>query len=293
MQNKETKGHLLACFTILIWGTTFISTKVLLDYMTPITILFLRFFIGFIMLFLWKPQILKNDRKHEKYFIGAGFCGVTLYFLLENIALTYTLVSNVGVIISVAPFFTAIFARFFLPDETLRKNFFIGFCFAIVGISIISFQGVSLQVSPIGDVLAIIAAIVWAMYSILTRKLSEFNYPIVPMTTKIFFYGLLFMVPAMFFFDINIDQSLFVNPLVIGNILYLGVGASALCFVTWNRAVKLLGAIKTSVYIYLVPVITVTTSVIILHEEITMVAMIGIIMTLLGLCISEYKQDRK
>lgn len=77
------------------------------------------------------------------------------------------------------------------------------------------------------------------------------------------------------------------------NILYLGLGASALCFVTWNFTVKELGAVKTSVYIYMVPVITVVTSVLILHEQLTALADIGTILTLIGLFLSEYKPERK
>lgn len=76
------------------------------------------------------------------------------------------------------------------------------------------------------------------------------------------------------------------------DILYLGVGASALCFVTWNFAVKELGAIKTSVYIYMVPVITVITSVLILHEKLTLLVRIGTVLALIGLFLSEYKPER-
>ena len=106
---KEIQGHLLAFVTIFIWGTTFISTKILLKAISPIEILFIRFAIGFALLLLICPHRLRiRERKQELYFAGAGLCGVTLYFLLENIALTYTFASNVGVIVSIAPFFTAI-----------------------------------------------------------------------------------------------------------------------------------------------------------------------------------------
>jgi drug/metabolite transporter (DMT)-like permease len=73
------------------------------------------------------------------------------------------------------------------------------------------------------------------------------------------------------------------------NIIYLGLGASALCFVTWNFAVKVLGAVKTSIYIYIVPVITVITSTLILHEKITFLSGMGTVLTLAGLFLSESK----
>jgi drug/metabolite transporter (DMT)-like permease len=288
-RRKEMIGHSLAVVTIFIWGTTFISTKVLLEAFSPIEILFVRFIIGFIALSLVYPRRLKiKERKHELYFAAAGLCGVTLYYLLENIALTYTFASNVGVIISIAPFFTAIFAHRFLTGEKLKLQFFAGFAAALAGILLISFNGQStFQLNPIGDILAVLAAAVWAAYSILTRKIGEFHYNTVQVTRRIFLYGLVFMVPALFLFRFHPRTDLLIQPKYFFNLLFLGLGASALCFVTWNSAVKILGAVKTSVYIYIVPVITVITSVLVLRERVTGVAALGIILTVAGLFLSE------
>lgn len=290
-KKKEIKGHLFAFITIFIWGTTFISTKILLTVLSPIEILFLRFTIGFLVLFAVHPHIFKfNGKKEELYFAAAGLCGVTLYYLLENIALTYTFASNVGVIISISPFFTAIFAHWFLDGEKLRLQFFIGFFVAVMGIFLISFNGTSnLRLNPMGDILAILASVVWAAYSILTKKIGEFHYNIIQSTRRTFFYGLIFMIPALFIFGFELNISQLMQPINLFNILLLGLGASALCFVTWNSAVKKLGAVKTSVYIYIVPVITVITSVIVLHENITGISVLGIVLTLAGLVISERK----
>ncbi len=290
-RKKETAGHLFAVITILIWGTTFISTKVLLKAISPIEILFLRFTIGFIVLLFVYPHRLKiKERKQELYFAAAGLCGVTLYYLLENIALTYTFASNVGVIISIAPFFTAIFAHLFLKGERPALQFFVGFLIAFAGIFFISFNGFSvLKLNPCGDILAVLAAAVWAAYSILTKKISGFHYNTIQTTRRIFLYGLVFMIPALFISGFSPSVDLLIQPVNLFNILFLGLGASALCFVTWNSAVRILGAVKTSVYIYMVPVITVATSAIILREEITGIAVFGIILTLAGLFISENK----
>lgn len=290
-RKKEMAGHLLASMTIFIWGTTFISTKILLATFSPVEILFLRFTIGFVVLLLIYPHRLKiTDRKQELYFAGAGLCGVTLYFLLENIALTYTFASNVGVIVAVSPFFTAILAHWFLDGEELRWRFFVGFVVAVAGICIISFNGSSLlQLNPLGDILAVSASAVWAVYSVLTKKISGFHYNIVQATRRIFFYGLLFMLPALLVFGFKPDLNQMIHPVNLFNILFLGLGASALCFMTWNFAVNVLGAVKTSAYIYAVPVITVVTSVIVLHERITGIAVIGIVLTLVGLLVSQSK----
>lgn len=290
MSNKTTLGHLAAFLTIFIWGTTFISTKVLLTAFQPVEILFFRFVMGFLVLLLIHPRPLKTANiRQELTFASAGLCGICLYYLLENIALTYTLASNVGVIISVAPFFTAILSQLFLKsEEKLRPQFFVGFLVAMAGIACISFNGSKLELNPLGDLLAVAAALIWAVYSLLTREIGSFGYPVILSTRRTFFYGLLFMIPTLFFFDFQPDISRFADPAFLFNILYLGLGASALCFVTWNFAVKELGAVKTSVYIYMVPVITVITSVLILHEQLTLFTGVGTLLTLAGLFLSEY-----
>lgn len=295
MKHQPAAGHLAALLTIIIWGTTFISTKVLLTSFQPVEILFFRFVLGFFALLAACPRRLKSASLiQELTFAGAGLCGVCLYYLMENIALTYTMASNVGVIISVAPFFTALLSHWFLhQEERLRPGFFLGFAVAMAGIALISFNGAALQLNPVGDLLALLAALLWACYSILTRKISAYNYPTILTTRRIFFYGILFMVPALFFFDFRLDLFRFADPVCLLNILFLGLGASALCFVTWNFAVRSLGAVRTSTYIYMVPVITLIASVLILHEPFTWMTGAGMLLTLAGLVLSEQKPREK
>ncbi len=291
MGNRRLAGHLAALFTIIIWGTTFISTKILLVDFKPVEILFFRFVMGFAALFLVCPHRMKGvGRRQELTFVLAGLSGICLYYLLENIALTYTMASNVGVIISVAPFFTGVLSRLFLKSEgKLRANFFIGFVVAMAGVALISFNGSRMELNPAGDLLAVLAAFVWACYSILTRKISSFGYPVILTTRRTFFYGILFMIPALFLFEFReMGLERFADVTHLLNILYLGLGASALCFVTWNLAVKVLGAVKTSVYIYMVPVITVATSVLVLKEPVTLVSIMGTVLAVAGLFLSEY-----
>lgn len=288
--NQRTVGHLFAIITVIIWGTTFISTKILLVDFTPIEILFIRFVIGFIVLLVLYPKrLVVNDKRQEGLFLAAGISGITLYYLLENIALTLTTASNVGIIITIAPFFTAILSSCFLKAEKPRLPFYLGFIIAVAGIILISTNGTSLQLNPIGDLLAVLAAITWSVYSILTRKISDLGYHTIQTTRRIFFYGLLLMIPMLFLMDFHVELSDFYKLTNIGNILFLGFGASALCFVTWNTAVRYLGALKTSVYIYLVPVVTLATSVIFLQEPLSLKLIIGAVLTLAGLGISESK----
>ncbi len=294
MGNKTALGHLAALLTVTVWGTTFISTKVLLTYFQPVEILFIRFVLGFVVLCIAAPRRLRTTGwRQEVTFALAGLSGICLYYLLENIALTFTLASNVGVIISIAPFFTALLAHFILHAEALHRSFFFGFVVAIAGILLISFNGSQLALNPLGDLLAVAAAFVWAVYSLLTRRISRFGYPVLLATRRTFLYGLLFMIPTLFLFDFHPQLSALIHPTVLLNLLYLGLGASALCFVTWNFAVKELGAVKTSVYIYAVPVITVLTSALILQEPLTLLTGLGTALTLAGLVLSEYKPKKE
>lgn len=157
----------------------------------------------------------------------------------------------------------------------------------MAGISLISFGNeAALSLNPTGDLLAVAAAVIWAVYSTLTKKISALGHGTFQSTRRTFFYGLLFMVPALAFMDFHVTPVQFTDMKNILNLLFLGLGASALCFVTWNTGVKILGAVKTSVYIYMVPVITTLTSALILKEPVTVPAALGIIMTLAGLFLS-------
>ena len=291
METNTARGHLAALLTIAIWGTTFISTKVLLEDFRPVEILFIRFVMGYLALWIACPRRLRGvTRRQEGSFALAGLCGVCLYYLLENIALTYTMASNVGVIISVSPCFTALLTHFLMRGEDrLRPTFFAGFAVAMAGICLISFNGSALALDLRGDLLALLAAFVWACYALLTRKISALGHPTVLTTRRTFFYGLVFMLPVLALSGARPDLACLLDPVDLGNLLFLGLGASALCFVTWNFAVKELGAVKTSVYIYLVPVITVISSVLVLHEKISGPGWGGILLTLAGLLISEYR----
>lgn len=288
-------GHLAAFFTVFVWGTTFISTKILLLTFSPVEILFIRFLLGYSALWLAYPKkLVLASPKQEWYLAGAGLCGITLYYLFENIALTLTLASNVGVIISIAPFFTVICSCLFLHEKRPGMRFFAGFIISMAGICLISFNGnTGVSLNPIGDLLSVGAAVIWAFYSTLTKKISTWGHPTVLTTRRIFFYGIVFMIPSLLFMDFHVTAGDFMSIKNILNLVFLSFGASALCFVTWNAAVRMLGTVKTSVYIYITPVVTTVCSALILHEPVTAAAIAGIILTLAGLILSESKRQKK
>lgn len=288
MKHSQTAGHLLALLTIGIWGTTFISTKLLLEVLGPVEILFIRFLMGYFALLLVCPKKLPwGGWRRELTLIAAGLSGVTFYYLLENIALCYTMASNVGVMVSVSPFFTALLSWAVLREARPGGRFFLGFAAAIAGISLISFQGSSLDLDPKGDFFALLAAMVWAVYSVLTKRISAWGHPTVLSTRRVFAYGLLGMLPAVVWTGVQPVSAWMQDPVCVGNLIFLGLGASALCFVTWGSAVRVLGPVKTSVYIYMVPVITLLCSRLVLGERLTGWALLGVVLTLAGLGLSQ------
>lgn len=292
--NDRLKGHLLAIVVVIIWSTTFASTKILLRTFEPIEILVLRFAIGFLVLLAIRPKFHRLPLKKELYYLAAGVSGVTLYYMLENSALQFTTASNAGVIISTAPFFTAVLSHFILKgEERFKWNFFVGFVVALTGISLIMFNGTSFSLNLAGDLLIVGAALSWAIYCVVLKKINEFEIPMIESTRRIFAWGLLFMIPIAFIRGLSFSLADVVTPLNLGNLLFLGVGACALCFIIWNTAVKLIGTVKANFYIYLTPVVTLIVSAIVLHEVITLRLIIGTMLTLCGVVVSELKWKRK
>lgn len=285
----------MALFSVLVWGTTFVSTKVLLRVFSPVEIMVTRFALGFLALLLVGKGWLRAQKpSHEWYFAAAGLTGVTLYFLLENIALTYASASLVGVVVSVAPLFTVLAVKLLLGGEPMGKFFFLGFACAIAGVALVAFSGVTdMHFSPLGGLLGILAALVWGVYSAIIRRIGEFGYATVPVTCRVFFYGLLFLIPVAVWDGFPAGLAAWLTPLHLANLLFLGLCASAACFVTWNRAVHILGAVGTSVYIYAVPVVTIVFSAVILHDRLTPAMACGTVLALAGLFLSEKREKAK
>lgn len=292
---KKWTGHLLTSFSITVWAVTFISTKVLLDSFSTVEIIFCRFIIAIAVLFLIKPRLLRfTNLKHELYFAVAGITGVSLYFVFETLALTYTQASNVSIIVSMAPVFTVFFAWIADRNEKPSVPFFIGFIISITGIVLISINGLqSLQLNPRGDLLALLCAAVWGVYSVVVQRINRFGYDLIQTTRRIFIYGLIFLLPVFFFMDFSIDLSLVADPVNLMNLLFLGVIASGLCFLSWNKSVEILGPVKTSVYIYLQPLLTIVFSILILDEKFTVVSVVGSLLITAGLIISQRFHGRR
>ncbi|WP_160687878.1 DMT family transporter [Clostridium sp. C2-6-12] len=289
MTDKKLFLNLLALITVIIWATTFISSKILLNTFTPLEVMFYRFVIAYFILLIIHPKFHKIESiKEEFMFLIAGIAGGSVYFLTENTAVKISQVSNVSLIVATAPILTALLAHFFTKGEKLSKNLFLGFIVAISGVFLVIFNGnFMLKLNPLGDILALGAAISWSIYSITTKKFGS-KYNTLYLTRKIFFYALLTMIPFLFTSDFNFDVDKILTFKSLSNLLFLGIVASSLCYVVWNYTVDKLGVVKTNNYIYLIPAITLIFSVLILNEKMTLYSSLGAILIFLGVYISEH-----
>lgn len=292
MSVEKTQGHMAALLTVVVWSSTFVFLKRLLTIFHPLDILILRFTLSFIALTIAQPKRVKVPWKDELLFAIAGLTGVSIYYTLESLALSYTQASNVGVLVSISPFFTALLHRIF-NHYKLGKTFVPGFIISFSGILIISFNGrFNLQLNPLGDVLALAAALGWSLYGLITPKFLQKGHSLPYVTRKIFFYGAIGMLPFSLIMDFKPNFSLLMQPENLLPFLYLALVSSCGGFVIWNFAVKHLGAVSTNLYLYLVPVLSIIFSALFLHEKITSLSILGSFLVLLGLAISEMESIR-
>ena len=276
--------HVVAVMVVLIWGVTFINSKVLLQHgMTPEEIFVVRFLLAYVCIWLISPrQLWCHSWRDELRMLFLGLTGGSLYFVTENEAVGLTLVNNVSFIVCTAPLFTVFLALLLFRDVRATGRLITGSFIALAGVATIIFNGhFVLHLSPVGDLLALSAALCWAVYSILIRSVAR-RYSSVFITRKVFAYGLLTVLPFFLWRPWQFPLTGFCQSAVWGNLLFLGLVASFTCFALWSWAVKRIGALSTSNYIYLNLVATVVASSIFLAEPITAIAVAGMVLILLG-----------
>jgi len=276
--------HIIAITVIGIWGVTFINSKVLLLHgLTPHEIFELRFIIAYACIWFISPKKWFADSwRDELRLVVLGITGGSLYFLAENTAVGITYVNNVSFILTTAPLITTFLSIWLLRSVKPSSYLLLGSAVALVGVAMVIYNGsFVLQLNPLGDFLTLVAALSWAVYSLLIKELTG-RYRASFITRKVFFYGLVTMLPVFLFSPWQFPLSAFADPVVWMNLLFLGLVASFACFVLWNITVKRLGPIATSNYIYLNPVTTMIASAIFLDEPVTPLAFIGCFLTLAG-----------
>lgn len=287
-KNRILLFHLITALVVIIWGTTFVSTKVLIQNgLGPIEIMFYRFVLAYFCLLMVSHKRLWADNwKDEFMLILSGLTGGTFYFVAENTALGITQASNVALLVCTTPIFTALLVHWIFK-EPLRRNMIIGSIIALIGVGLVVFSGsVLLQINPLGDFLSIMAALMWAVYCLILKPLGK-KYPTAFITRKVFLYSVISLLVYFLFDPLQVKIEVLFHPVVTLNLLFLGIVASMLCFIAWNAAVKVLGPSRTANYIYVQPFSTLVLSSIILSEVITLASMIGALCIIGGVYLAE------
>lgn len=276
--------HLIAILTVGIWGLTFISTKVLIEHgLSPQEIFLLRFLMAYLGIWFISPRKLFADNwKDELWLLWGGVTGGSFYFFTENTALEITLATNVAFIVCTAPLLTTILSLLIYKKEKATAGLVGGSLLALVGVALVVYNGhFILKISPLGDFLTLLAAFSWAFYSLIMKKMSG-RYRTTFITRKIFFYGILTILPAFILHPWQFSLSGLWQPAVWMNLLFLGVLASLVCFVVWNIILKQFGTVRASNYIYLNPLFTLIGSAVLLDEQFTVMSLMGAMLILGG-----------
>ena len=291
---EKTLGHIYALFTILVWGSCFVLTKVMLTAYTPTQIIPLRMGLAYLTLWALRPKTMKLPWKDELMFILIGITGGSFYFFLQNTALTYTYAANVSIIVALSPILTVILAQLFSrKGEKMGKLVYIGAVVAIAGVVLVVLNGtLSFHLSPLGDLLALAAALMWAVYSILVKRYTE-RYDNFLVTRRVFLWAFITAVPLMLITDgMPSLTPLFTKPGILLSWLFLGVFGNAVCFALWNIAFKRLGVVITNNYLYATPFVTVVAGWLLLDEKISFMSIIGAVLITLGVIFAN-KQTEK
>ena len=288
-KNSDFWYHVAAFAMILVWGVSFLNTRVLLDAgLTPTEIFVARFTIAYLSLLLVSGfKVRFTGWRDELLFVVCGVAGGSAYFIAENTALELTLISDVAVLVSTAPLTTALMGAIFYRDERITWLSCLGMVIAFVGSVMLALKdGLVWGDSILGDLLALLAAFVWAFYSMALKKLNR-TYSTLFITRKLFFYGILSALPLLLMEDSQIDWQAVKRPEVWGNLLYLGLVCSLAAYFIWGITVKRIGAVRASNYFYLSPVISMLAAAIWFGERTNAVAYAGCVLILAGVIMAE------
>ncbi len=280
----------MALAAVLIWGMTFISSKVLVGLLDPYWYIVIRFGMAWFFLFLFSPKPLKLlDKKTEGTVVLCGIAGVTAYYIFQNVALIHSTASNTGVITASSPLFTALILWAFGRRVKLSPLFFLGFVLCIGGVFAISFNGGGTGLHLLGDTFALAAAIAWGVYCVLILGTEGAGLTEAQTTRKVFFWGTLITVPFALVLGEPVPLTTFTQGGLIfwGNLFFVSFFSAALCYLFWGKAINLIGSVTTSVYLYLIPVVSVIGSALILHESVNWITAAAIAAILVGLVFSQ------
>ena len=289
-RNNTWIYHLVAFATVAIWGCTFVSTKVLmLNGLSPAQIFTLRFLIAYVMMLaVYHSRLWADSWRDELKMMLLGISGGSLYFLSENEAMNFTSTTNTSLIVCSCPLFATLLVRLVYRSTTRISMMQLGgSLLAFAGMVIVVLNGrFVLHLSPLGDALAFTACLSWSVYSLLMKWVSA-KYGAAFITRKVFFYGVLTILPYYIFYPTLPTAAVLTKPVVVGNLAFLGCLASMICFLTWNWCISRLGAVKATNWVYFNPITTMIFASWVLGEKITPYFLAGATCILLGMFVAD------
>ena len=222
--------------------------------------------------------------------IVLGITGGSVYFLAENAAMLFTTATNTSLIVCSCPLFAMLlFAIVYRHSEHISRLQAFGSVMACLGMAVVVLNGhFVLHLSPLGDLLAFAACLCWAVYSLLMKPATE-HYSSLFITRKVFFYGLLTIIPYYFFVPGFPSWDVLLRPAVLWNLLFLSVVASMICYILWNWVISKLGAVVATNWVYFNPITTIIFAWWLLHEQITVWFLIGTVLILTGMYLADKK----
>lgn len=283
---EKRRGYIALFITILIWGTTFTISKVVLQEIAPLQLTGLRFLLAFALIAPLAARqgfVLKDIFRRE--FILFGLTGMMLFHALQNLGLTFTSASSTVLILSIIPVLTTIFAVIFLKEKLLQTQIF-GIILVTIGMVLVSLDNAQSADAPnplLGNIAIFTSGLSWAVYTIQGRKMAG-EHPAIVMAAASTGAGALLLSP---FVGLEIAAAGLPQLSLAGwsIILYLSFVSSGVTTYTWNEALHYLPASEASAYLNLVPVIGLATA-IFAGERPPLVQLIGGSIAILGVLLS-------
>ncbi|MFZ5768159.1 MAG: DMT family transporter [Bacillota bacterium] len=293
LPQAKRKGFAALLLAILIWGSTFVATKDALQAFPPTTLAALRFLfaVAFLLPFHLRRR-LRSPSPPLRISVLMGFTGGFLYFALQNLALVYCRAGTACLILASIPVFTALASRLFL-NELISPARVGGIFLSISGVAVLVWSESSRLLEGalnLGGPLLIGAAMAWAAYTVIGRKLSHTFDPILA-TFQTTLWGVLFLLPLALLETQPVYGNLGAESWLV--LLYLGVIASALPIFLWNYALKTYEASPAGVYLNLVPLVAIALATLFLRERLTFLEVVAGLMVLTGVVLAERHSYRR
>ncbi len=292
-------AHIVALAVVMVWGSTFAFTKLLLtNGISAAQIFALRFTFAYITLLAYNLYKGHNrwfsfSFKDELKMLVLGISGGSIYFLAENSSMNYTTATNTSLIVCACPLFTTFIIAWFYKTEHICRRQVFGTLVAIAGMAMVVMNGqFVLQLSPKGDLLAFGACMSWVVYSLVMMDVNK-RYDIVFITRKVFFYGTLTIMPYFVIYPEPLPVEVLLRGDIMTNLLFLSVVGSTLCFLLWNWSLMRIGVVVTTNYIYLTPVATILFAWWLIDEPVTLWLILGTALLLWGLFLVNKKGNNE